>query len=487
MKRTTPRRITAVVCAGFVSLLTLNACEEAPPAPPDTRPNVLLILVDDLNTDVGCLDGGGITPNIDQLAREGVLFTNTHANSPVCNPSRTSFLTGMLPPNTGVRNNKTFFRDVPGNENVVTLPQHFRDNGYQTVGAGKVFHASWKKDTGNRTTKLTDRELSWDNYARFYAGTPGPTTPNDNWHNGEVTTQWGRTFRWGKVDTPDEECGDFQNAQFTANFLSKPQDKPFFLACGILRPHLPLFAPSKYFEQYPLEDIDWPPGYKPDDTDDLPYYGKHISQMTGLNDVIRRQERWKQAIQAYRASTSFADAAVGVVLDALKKSPHRDNTIVILVSDHGFHLGEKNHWTKFTFWDRSTRVPMIVAGPGIAPGASPRTISLVDLYPTLNELCGLPQLDRHDGQSFAHLITDPQADHSNIARVFNSRHNHEAIIDEDFRYIRYIDGGEELYDRKADPHDWHNLAEDPAHATTIERYRQQLFYEPLPENEVESE
>jgi len=476
MGRTYSGRIIHVIVAGLAGLF--SPAVHAETQDNQATLNVLLIVIDDLNTDIGCMDGGGITPNIDQLARQGVLFTNAHCNSPVCNASRTSFLTGMYSPNTGVRNNLTYFRNVPGNEDVVTLPQHFRQHGYQAVGAGKVFHASWKKWPEHRTNKLLDREHSWDQYAEFSVATPRPKNPNRNWHLGELKTHWNHNFWWGEADALDVDCGDFQNAQYTADFLRQPQDRPFFLACGIVRPHIPFVAPAKYFQPYPLEDIDWPAGVKTDDPDDLPYYGQRIASMTGLNEVIRQDEHWKYAIQGYRAATSFADAAVGVILDALQNSPHRDNTIVVLISDHGFHLGEKNHWTKLTFWDRSTRVPMIMAGPGIQPGTSPRTVSLVDLFPTLNQMCRLPQIDRHDGRSITHLLANPQAEHPATARVFHGKRNHESIIDENFRYIRYIDGGEELYDRKADPHDWHNLADSPDYTATIEHYRQYLFYHP---------
>ncbi|MEM8875990.1 MAG: sulfatase [Planctomycetota bacterium] len=461
--------------------MALTALFVALPAWPQTKLsdrslNVLLILVDDLNTDIGVMDGGARTPHIDRLAGRGVLFTNAHCNAPVCNPSRTSFLTGMLPPHTGVRDNRAYFRDVPGNQDVVTLPQHFQNHGYITVAAGKVFHHGWLENRSHPGRKLLDRPHSWGQYAPIPVGTPTPKPPLNNWHAGEVTTYWGKSFWWGRTGTPDIETGDFRNADYAADFLGRERDRPFFLACGIYRPHLPFVAPEPYFDEYPLDEIDWPSGVRSRDVDDLPDRGRRFALRTGLNNAIRKNDRWKQAIQAYYASTTFADAAVGRVLDALEASPHRDDTLVVFASDHGFHLGEKSHWTKFTFWDRSTRVPLIVAGPGIEPGISPRTVSLVDLFPTLNEWIGLPAIDRHDGYSFARLLRDPAAEHDVIARVFQEPKDHEAIIDEDFRYIRYADGGEELYDRRIDPHDWHNLAEDPAYAKTLEHYRGLRFF-----------
>ncbi|MEM7627559.1 MAG: sulfatase [Planctomycetota bacterium] len=468
-----------IVAAGFLAILAgmppaIGSAESAPTnrTPP---PNVLLIVIDDLNTDIGCMDGGGITPHIDRLAQRGVLFDNAHCNAPVCNPSRSSFLTGLLPPNLGVYENKAYFRDLPGHADRVTLPRHFRDHGYRAVGSGKIFHSGWQPKPSHPLAKHWDREASWSDYAELPYGTPTPKPALNKWHRGEVKTYWGKSFWWGQTHAADEDCGDFQNARFTADFLQGEHDQPFFLACGIFRPHLPFVAPRPYFKQYPLEDIEWPAGVKHNDLNDLPPFGKKYARRTGLNAAIRKENRWKQAIQAYRASTTFADAAVGQVLDALDSSPHRDNTLVVLISDHGFHLGEKNHWTKFTFWDRSTRVPMIVAGPGIAPGRSPRTVSLVDLFPTLNEFCGLPALEAHDGQSFASLLANPEAEHPAVARVFHDAQNHQAVIDEDFRYIRYANGEEELYDRRADPHDWHNLADDPGYAATLDRYRAQRF------------
>ncbi|MEM6854643.1 MAG: sulfatase [Planctomycetota bacterium] len=432
-----------------------------------------MVVIDDLNHDLGFSGAEVQTPHLDRLAMRGMVFTNAHANAPVCNPSRTSMLLGQYPPTVGVRNNNAHFRELSDQENAVTLPQYFRHQGYRATGAGKIFHSGWHPE-GHPRRKYADHEHSWDEYAEFSLGTPSPRPVPNDWHDGAVDTAWGRSFWWASMVFDDDDTGDWKNANYIARYLDEPlEDQPMFLACGIFRPHLPFVAPQKYFDLYDLPESPGAslPSYLKNDTDDLPPMGKNWARVTGLQEPLEHLQFWDDAIEAYRASTTFADACLGQVLDAYDRSPARDQTYLIVTSDHGFQLGEKGAWTKFSFWERSTRVPMIIVGPGIEPGVSPRTVSLVDLYPTLIALAGLPPREGLEGRDFTPLLDQPEMPWDNLARVFHTVMDNEAVIDEDFRYIRYVNGDEELYDRKADPHDWHNLAQDPAYADQLERYR----------------
>ncbi|MEM8782095.1 MAG: sulfatase [Planctomycetota bacterium] len=468
----------ATFAAGFAP--THPARAEDPPqaqavAP---RPNVVLVVVDDLNHDLGFSGADVQTPNFDRLAERGLVFTNAHTNAPVCNPSRTSFLLGQYPPTTGVQENNTYFRELPHLRDAVTLPQHFRENGYHTVGAGKIFHHGWRPNR-NQQNRFLDRSASWDQYAQIKHGTPWPRPRPNNWHQGQVRTWWGKSFWWKAMDFDDAETGDWKNAAHIAEHLAPPlPDKPMFLACGIFRPHVPFVAAQKYFDLYDLPDTPTESlaGYLENDVNDLPPTARKWANKTGLHRALMRQNMWDDAVEAYRASTTYADACFGQVLDAYDRSPARDHTYLIVTSDHGFQLGEKGAWTKFSFWERTTRVPFIVIGPGIEPGVSERTVSLIDLYPTLIALAGLPERDGLEGQDISPLFDDPHRPWDSVARVFHEAAENEAVIDEEFRYIRYANGDEELYDRRADPHDWHNLATDPTYADVLERYRAKRWF-----------
>ena len=439
----------------------------------ESRPNVLFIAVDDMNDWVGCLGGyaGKVhTPNIDKLASKGMLFTNAHCPAPVCNPSRTAILTGLRPSTTGIYDNGAWWR--PALPDVVSLPESFQRNGYLVAGGGKVFH---------HTPGFNPPE-QWDEYFQQvfddHWHRPGPldTVPVKGIHwpkgfplnnlpnvkNGTRPPANPKEFDWGPMSKSDEEMGDGQMVDWAKKFLQQDHDGPFFLATGIFRPHLPWYAPKKYFELYPLEEIQLPE-VPDDDLDDIPFAGQKIAAYRGDEwRYIKEKRQWKVAVQAYLASISFADAMVGVLLDELKRSPYAENTIIVLWSDHGWHLGEKHHWHKFTLWEEATRVPLIVSVPGSTePGQScDRAVSLIDLYPTLVELCGIPGPGKLDGQSLVPLLKDPSVEPERTALITHGRGNH-AVRSREFRYIRYADGSEELYDHRVDQNEWTNLAHDP--------------------------
>ncbi|MGE9291364.1 MAG: sulfatase [Puniceicoccales bacterium] len=421
-------------------------------AKPD-RPNVLFIAVDDMNDWVGALedDEAALTPHMDSFAESGELFTRAYCSSPACNPSRTSLLTGLGPATTGIYlNDQPWRRHMP---DVVTLPQLFRENGYRSTGLGKIYHNRYNGD-----------KKSWDRYQSFGHGI-WPEEPVE-----KIYPAKGQ-FDWGAIDVADEEFGDYNCSIAAEEFLNSPQQEPFFLAVGFIRPHLPFFAPQRFFDQYPDEDVVFPEVLE-DDFDDLPPAGVAMAnKFRGRNfDFIEdNEEVMRSMLKAYRACISFTDEQVGRVIDALQNSPYADNTIVVLWSDHGFHMGEKHRISKYTLWEESNRVLLVFRVPGLTePGTvSHRTVSLLDLYPTLAELCGLEAPDVLEGRSLVPLLQDPDLAWPYPALSTNFEGNH-AVRSERYRYIRYQDGSEELYDHETDPNEWTNLAGDPAYTEIIE-------------------
>jgi arylsulfatase A-like enzyme len=456
----------------FVSIFALAASLFTSAAAEKKSPNVLFIAVDDLNDWIGCMGGHpqSRTPNFDRLADSGLLFTNAHCIAPACNPSRSALFTGRAPNKTGMYNNGQKMREVMPKESL--LPRYFSDHGYWSSGSGKMLHyfidaQSWdeyfpKKETENpfpKTYNPPNRPLSLPK--------AGP------WQYTETD--------WGPVNVSDKEYGgDYSVAEYVGKQLSKKHDKPFFLACGIYHPHEPWFAPQKYFDQYPLEDIQLTIGYKKGDLDDLPASGKKMGRNRYFAH-IQKQKQWKQGIQGYLASIAFADAMLGRVLDALENGPNKDNTIVVLWSDHGWHLGEKEHWQKFSGWRVSTRVPLMVKIPkgvskalpdGVAAGGRcDEPVSLLSLFPTLTELCGLPAKAGIDGKSLLPLLKDPEMKTGQVAVTYLGTAGSYATSGKDWRYIHYADGGEELYHIQSDPFEWKNLAANPEYKQKLIEFR----------------
>lgn len=408
-----------------------------------TRPNVLFIAVDDLNDWIGVLRGHPDvrTPNLDRLARRGVLFTRAYCSAPACNPSRASLLTGVRPSTSGVYHNPDRWRlAMP---DVVTLPQHFMAHDYDVAGCGKIYHGRFPDPP------------SWDDYL------PRPRDPQPPGRplNGLPATAH---FDWGPVDVDDAGMGDAKVVSWAIDFLAGKREKPFFLAVGLFRPHLPWYVPPKYFARYPTAKVTLPE-VPDDDLDDVPIAGKKMAKPDRDHRRVIESGNWRRAVSAYLASIAFADAQIGRLLGALDATPHASNTIIVLWGDHGWHLGEKKHWRKFTLWEEATRVPLMITAPGVTTpsGRCARTVSLLDLYPTLVELCGLRPRSGLEGQSLAPLLKNPAAPRERPAVTTHGRNNH-AVRSERWRYIRYADGTEELYDHHKDPMEWSNLAGDPA-------------------------
>ena len=435
------------------------------------RPNILFISVDDLNDWIGCLGGHPqtITPNLDRLAASGTLFTNAHCPAPACNPSRGAIMTGVSPHVSGLYDNRQKMRErMP---DVELLPRYFSRHGYWSAGSGKILHYFIDAQSWDEYYPAKETE---DPFPRtFYPKNRPVSLPRGGpWQYVETD--------WAALDVTDEEFGgDWLVSKWIGEQLSKSHDKPFFLACGIYRPHEPWFVPKEYFEPFPLDEIQLPPGYRDDDLDDLPPAGKK----RGPNRYfphIRKQGQWKQGIQGYLASIHFADAMLGRVLDALENGPNKDDTIVVLWSDHGWHLGEKQHWQKYTGWRVCTRVPLIMRVPegtiGLPQGTVSGTtcsapVNLLSLFPTLTELSGLPPKEASDGPSLVPLLKKPDAEWPHVSITYLGRPGNFGLSGRRFRYIAYDNGDEELYDINNDRYEWSNLAPNPEFANKIDELK----------------
>jgi arylsulfatase A-like enzyme len=415
------------------------------------RPNVLFIAADDLNDWVEPLGGHPQvkTPNFTRLAQRGTTFTNAHCQAPLCNPSRSSLLTGIRPTSTGIYGLQPGIRDVDLTKGAVTLPQAFRKAGYYSATSGKIFH--------DGSIKPKDRAAEFD----VWAPPEGRVAPKKR--IAQLPGEQHPLMDWGPYPERDEDTQDFKIADAAIKALgSAPADKPFFIACGFRLPHVPCFAPQKWFDLYPDATLKMPP-VKADDRDDTPLFSwyLHWKLPEPRLSVLKTVNEWRPLVRAYLASVSCMDAQVGRVLDALEATGRADNTIVVLWSDHGWHLGEKLISGKNTLWERSTRVPLIWAGPGIAVNArSKRTVELLDIYPTLADLCGLAKPDILEGHSLVPQLKNANAPREWPAITSHNQGNH-TIRTEQWRYIHYADGSEELYDMVKDPNEWTNLAADP--------------------------
>lgn len=436
------------------------------------QPNVLLISIDDLNDWIGCMGGHpqAKTPNIDRLAERGVLFTNAQCQSPVCNPSRASMMSGLYPESTGI-----YYLSPPPAESPILrkqtlMPQRFLDEGYYVTGAGKLFH---------------NGEMQNETYIPNYAGQFGGFGPMPDQ---KVSTYPGHPlWDWGVYPEHDEQMPDHQIATWAEEQLAEKQERPLWLGVGFYRPHVPQFAPQKWFDLYPLETLRLPAVVE-NDLRDVPEYGINLTRLEHVSPTmewVKENDAWKPLVQSYLACVSFVDHQVGRVLDALDAGPYADNTIVVLFSDHGFHMGEKERFAKRSIWQDGAGVPLIIAGPGIAKGKTcAKPVQLLDIYPTLLELTAHKADPQHEGHSLRPLLENPLADWMHVARSSFGPGN-VAIVSEQYRYIHYNDGSEELYDRQADPHEWNNLAGNPEKKNVLEQHRAELpldYYPILGEN-----
>ena len=437
------------------------------------RPNVLFICIDDLNDWTGFLGGHpqAVTPHMDALAKRGRNFANAHCAVPVCSSSRASVMSGMAATTHGSYELGPRYEELPALTDVPTIQRYFKDNGYYTLSGGKVLHHGFN----GRLAGALDRSLGRKK-------SPRPKNPMSRPAN------WSGAWDWGAYPEQDAEMADVQLAQDAAAALGEDFDKPFFMSVGFFRPHVPLFVPPKWFDLYDAESLTLPRILK-SDLNDVPknFLGINNYAVAPTHAEVTEHGKQRSLTQAYLASISFVDHCVGTVLDALKSSSHAGDTLIVLWSDHGFHLGEKQHWAKRTLWEESTRVPLVFSGPGIRPGKPClEPASLLDLYPTLVELCDLPKNPRLEGLSLVPQLNDPKAarDRPAITSAYFGNHS---VRSRDWRLISYEDGAKELYDHRTDSDEFHNLAKDPAHQDVIKELSRWLPRKAIPEFKVKSE
>ncbi|NQV31236.1 MAG: sulfatase-like hydrolase/transferase [Phycisphaeraceae bacterium] len=443
-------------------------CVSATGAVEQKRPNVLFIAIDDLNDWISVFGGHpkAITPHMDRLAQSGAMvFQNAHCAGPVCCPSRSAMLSGFMPSRSGIYSNSQNMLDAPLVQAHATLPEYFSKHGYVSLSMGKIFHkhaakngldaGQWAYDIyepargggGVNQGRLTSRNKNLIN------GKPGPPSQ----HNKGGGTE----FAWAPTAKGKEATKDYQTAVWAGAQLQKSYDKPFFMAIGLSKPHLPFFVPQEFFDLYDPKE-DYLPPIREDDLEDiLTPRGKQKFQASGDYLWLKQNHLLNEAARAYLAATSYADACLGVIFDALKTSPHYNNTIVFVWGDHGWHLGEKLRYRKGTGWSESTRIPFVVRMPGMTQRQDcTGLVNMIDFYPTLIDLCRLPAKSTLDGRSFARLLKTPNLKWDYPTVTINGEGN-ASVRDERWRFMRYNDGTEELYDLQSDPQEWHNLITNP--------------------------
>jgi iduronate 2-sulfatase len=444
------------ILAGCSAPANKEAVEER-----NTDTNVLFIIVDDLKPSLGTYDHPIVqTPNIDRLANSGIQFNNAYCNFAVCGPSRGSFLTGMRPESIGILNNTTPLMSVLGDK--ITLPYLFKQNGFETIGLGKTFH--------DKTDEHEDWK-AWDAYHKFETTALGKTGEQRNLTDGKFPWCY-----WQATEGTDDDQEDGQIARKAVEIIKTQRDKPLFLAVGFKKPHDPYVAPKKYFDLYPLEDCDpleHPDGYQ------LPY--KHsLPDMSKEFDKFDEQDK-REFLRSYYACTTFMDAQVGRLLDALEETGQLDNTLIVFFGDHGYHLGENKWWNKVTVYEHGTRAPFIIAGNAVRKkGAkSDALFEFIDIYPTLAELMNLENTpDYLEGKSFASVVANPELPFREQVHAITKRGNimGRMVKNKDWRYIEWDHGdqGAELYDQKKDPLEYNNVAQDEAYKQVVEEMKDLL-------------
>ena len=445
----------------------------------DTPPNVLFLAVDDMNDWIGCMETTphAITPNMDRLAARGVTFTNAHTAGVFCAPSRAAIFSGQYASTTGCYMSPNYF---VGHPDIEALQMSFANSGYTTLGAGKLFHHPEGAIDQRGWTKFflrneTQRTSGWP-LDSWSSETPVPQPFPASVYNRGKTFKAGLFLEWGATcNDLEETMADTIRANWAAKQLSKKHDKPFFLACGLYAPHFPNYCPQKYFDLYDTENIELPP-MRDDDLEDLPAKTRKQRENRKRlhHEKLAKMGAVDDAIHGYLACISYADAMLGRVIDALEASPYADNTIVVIWSDHGYHHGEKGQWGKHTLWERTSNVPFIWAGPGVAIGSKTDvTVSLIDMFPTFVEMCDLQKPSQIlEGESLASTLLDPSKATDRDVFLPYMKPGEYAVINRDWRYIRYGEDGEELYDVRNDPNEWNNLASDGKYEKVMRELRE---------------
>ncbi|MBI1246480.1 sulfatase-like hydrolase/transferase [bacterium] len=440
-----------LLALGLVLLGTHYVAAEKP-----TKPNILFLAIDDQNDWIGCLGGHpqAMTPNIDAIAKQGTVFLNAHCQAPLCNPSRTSLMTGRRPSSTGIYGLAPWFRDVPELANIETLPQFLHANGYTTYSTGKIFHGGYGR-------KKTDSEFQVLGPPASVGARPKQKLVN--------TPAAHPLVDWGVFPHKDEDKGDYKVASWAVETLNNKPQEPFFLSAGFFLPHVPCYTTQKWYDMHP-DDESLLPKIIEDDRADTPRFSwyLHWKLPEPRLKFLKEADQWKNLTRSYLACTTFVDAQIGRIMDALEKNGYADNTIIVLWSDHGWHIGEKEITGKNTLWDDGTRVPLIFAGPGITAGQRcTQPAELLDIYPTLADLVHTKQPEGLEGHSLLPQLKDA-ATKRDFPAITTHNHDNHGIRTERWRFIQYADGSQELYDMQADPNEWTNLAGKAEFAPVIQ-------------------
>jgi arylsulfatase A-like enzyme len=475
------KRLTIFALATALASVAGATSEAQDSAQQNKKPNILFIAIDDLNDWTGFLKGNPQTktPHMDKLASQGMLFTNAHCAAPACGPSRAAIMSGISPATSGNYVNQASIKNNPILNNAVLLPEFFQQNGYYTAGTGKLFHGAHHiREMKGRgfdeyyPSKTLDRPSTLYKFSK-------PGLPQSGVKFGGRAIDWGPLHpEVGLEDMGDGKVGIWAEEKLLGGELKEP----FFLGTGIFKPHMPFFAPQEYFERFPLDEIEPPEGYLEGDMIDVPKASSKQAHHAYAHKIIAAGQ-WKPAIQAYLACTAMADDVVGQIVTALENSKYADNTIIVLWSDHGFQLGEKGRWAKFSLWERATRVNMLWVAPGVTqPGTtSTKPVNLLDIYPTLASLTGHePPENQLEGNDLSILMKDPEASWDKTT-VTSFGYKNYGVRSERYRYIVYEDGSEELYDHEKDKWEWTNLANSPEYSDIKEMLRKGVpaYHEPI--------
>lgn len=428
--------------------LALPSCRLLSLSQPRKRPNVLFIIADDMN-DYGFYNTypGIKMPYLNTFCKSALVFNKAYCASPACIPSRAAVFSGLYPHSTGAYlNGSDPWRKAPFTE-LESMPECFKRNGYTTFGRGKLFHS---EPPAERMKSMWDNEV--------WGGGFGPFPSEKNQVKGRF---------WGIEAFEDDQFPDVKNAEAAIEFLQQDHEKPFFMVYGLWRPHTPFTAPKRFYDMYDIEEIKVPvPAWSKDDLEDVPPLGRKLAEVWGERYEIcgeNNPEMWRKFVHAYCACTTFADWNAGRVIETLDNSKYADNTIVVFLSDNGYHCGEKNHWEKTTLWEQAAITPMAIRVPDMVNAGKrcPRPVNSLDLFPTLVDYCGLkgPQ-HKLEGQSLRPLIKNPQAKWDRPA-ITTYGEGYFSVRDDRYRYIRYPDGTEELYDHQNDLHEFENIASNP--------------------------
>lgn len=430
------------------------------------HPHVLFVAIDDQNDWIEPLNGHPLakTPNLQRLAARGTVFSNAHCQAPLCNPSRTSLLLGLRPSTTGVYGLAPWFRNVETLASHTSLPQAFRQQGYRTLSTGKIYHGA------PATAELRAREFDdWGPQGGIGKQPKRKLIPPTPMGNHPL-------MDWGVFAHQDSEKGDHQITSWALDRIAqRPKNQPLFLCVGYFLPHVPIYVTQKWWDLYPHDESILPKlqATSRGDTPRFSWY-LHWNLPEPRLKWVRDNDQWISLVHSYLAATSFVDSQIGRLLDGLEAEGIADDTIVVVWGDHGWHLGEKGITGKNTLWERSTRVPLIFAGPGISRGSVCREpAELLDIYPTLLDLCGLPVMPTLEGLSLKPQLLDSKAKRGRPAVTTHNQGNH-TIRSRDWRYIRYADGTEELYDHRIDPEELHNVALLPESAAVLAEHRRWL-------------